>query len=208
MFRLLLQPVIACFVLAALAGSARGEVTAAEVKEAIENGCKFLEKQQDPDGNWSEYDGEPGGLTAVCTLALLNSGRTKDDPVVAKAPGLSGAEIESGADLFRIADDHGLRPGRSGGQEAGHHALANWLEAHQMRDNDTKGGWTYSERTAAGPTTATANSPCSGCTKPSVSASRSATRPGSSRLTTGRSPACRAPMADSAMTSAIRRRAA
>src|SRR5262245_28074412 len=71
--------------MAALPRSARGEITAAQVKESIEEGCKFLEKQQNPDGNWPEYEGEPGGLTALCTLALLNSGRTKEDPHVAKA---------------------------------------------------------------------------------------------------------------------------
>jgi hypothetical protein len=126
--------------------AARAEVTAAQVKESIEAGCKYLEGQQHPDGYWSEYDGEPGGLTALCTLALLNCGRTKDDPHVAKA--LTYLERKSNPGrtysaslmimVFAQADPKGKKVAIS--------RLAGWLEAHQVRDNDTKGGWTYSER--------------------------------------------------------------
>ena len=130
----------------AFANSSRGEVTAAQVKEAIETGCKFLEKQQNPDGNWPEYEGEPGGLTALCTLALLNSGRTKGDPTVAKALAYLERKSNPGrtysASLmimaFAQADPKAYKLSIT--------RLANWLEAHQIRDNDTKGGWTYSER--------------------------------------------------------------
>src|SRR5439155_9163241 len=64
---------------------ARGEVTASQVKEAIEKGAAYLEKQQRPEGRWSEYESEPGGGTAVCTLALLSAGRTAEDESVRRA---------------------------------------------------------------------------------------------------------------------------
>src|SRR4051794_28791289 len=64
----------------------RGEVTAEQVNVAIKNGVAYLEKMQSPDGRWAEYPmGGTGGTTALCTLALLNSGRTPADESVRKA---------------------------------------------------------------------------------------------------------------------------
>src|SRR5687768_7869957 len=64
----------------------RAEVTAAQVDEAIRTGTAYLLKRQDKaTGSWTEYKGEPGGLTALATLALLNSGVPKDDPQVKAA---------------------------------------------------------------------------------------------------------------------------
>src|SRR5947207_12205902 len=65
---------------------ALAEVTAAQVNAAIARGVAFLEKQQKPGGQWTEYSTEPdGGQTALITLALLRSGRTMSDPSVKKA---------------------------------------------------------------------------------------------------------------------------
>ncbi|HEX5105975.1 MAG TPA: DUF4159 domain-containing protein [Pirellulaceae bacterium] len=130
----------------ARADFAGAEITAAQVKESIDSGCKYLISQQHPDGFWPEYDGEPGGLTALCTMALLNSGRSKDDPVVAKALAYLERKSNPGRTysaslmimVFAQADPVGKKLAIT--------RLANWLEAHQVRDNDTKGGWTYSER--------------------------------------------------------------
>src|SRR5438132_12855675 len=78
--------------IAVIAGSlfmgrpARGEVTAAQVNEAINQGVAFLEKRQRPDGRWVETtDAEPYGGTALITLALLSCGRTASDASVKKA---------------------------------------------------------------------------------------------------------------------------
>src|SRR4051794_40850944 len=74
--------VAACLVSTA---STRADVTAAQVNAAIEGGLAFLEKQQRPDGRWDEYESQPGGQTALATLALLNCGRTPKDDSVRKA---------------------------------------------------------------------------------------------------------------------------
>src|SRR5687768_10672820 len=69
-----------------IARSASAEVTAAQVDEAIRTGTAYLLKRQDRvTGNWTEYKGEPGGLTALVTLALLNSGVPASDPQVQAA---------------------------------------------------------------------------------------------------------------------------
>src|SRR5262245_10282785 len=64
---------------------ARAEVTAEQVNAAINSGVAFLEKQQRPDGRWTDHESEPGGATALCTLALLNCGRQPTDPSVKRA---------------------------------------------------------------------------------------------------------------------------
>lgn len=131
---------------AVIPGVARAEITAAQVKESIEQGCKYLEGQQHPDGHWTDHPGEPGGLTALCTLALLNCGRTKDDPRVKNAldylNGMTNPERTYSVSLmimaFAQADPIKYRLKITG--------LAKWLEARQIRDGDAKGGWTYSSR--------------------------------------------------------------
>lgn len=64
---------------------ARAEVTAEQVREAIDRGVAYLQREQQPDGSWKDPPGYPGGVTALCTLALLNCGVTADDPHVQSA---------------------------------------------------------------------------------------------------------------------------
>src|SRR5438128_762846 len=63
----------------------RADVTAEQVNAAIKSGIAFLERQQQPSGAWSEMPTEPRGVTALCTLALLNCGRTTEDESVKRA---------------------------------------------------------------------------------------------------------------------------
>jgi prenyltransferase/squalene oxidase-like repeat protein len=133
---------ILCFVL-----PLRAEVTAAAVDESIRAGVKFLLDRQDKaSGSWTEYPGEPGGLTALVTLALLNCGESKDDPRIAKAldylERMPDPQQTYSTSLqimaFCQADPakYKLKIAR----------LARWLEGHQIRaaGNDGKGGWSYS----------------------------------------------------------------
>src|SRR5262245_17720261 len=61
-----------------------------KVRKAIDNGVRFLKKQQSPQGTWegvvlnvlADMD---GGQTALATLALLNCGVKPDDPAVEKS---------------------------------------------------------------------------------------------------------------------------
>ena len=65
--------------------STLGQITPEQVSKALQRGVGFLKDQQHPAGNWSENQTNPGGITALCTLALLNSGLTTDDPSVKSA---------------------------------------------------------------------------------------------------------------------------
>ena len=60
-------------------------VDAKQVRGAIDRGIAYLRREQLPRGNWNDLDTYPGGVTALCPLALLHSGVTADDPTVSKA---------------------------------------------------------------------------------------------------------------------------
>ena len=61
------------------------EITAEQVRQSIERGVAFLKRQQRADGSWAEYPSQAGGITSLCTLALLNSGADPDDESVRRA---------------------------------------------------------------------------------------------------------------------------
>jgi hypothetical protein len=62
----------------------QGDVTAEQVRKAIDGGVAYLLGQQRNDGSWPDY-GPSGGLSALCTLALLNAGAEPDDERIQKA---------------------------------------------------------------------------------------------------------------------------
>jgi hypothetical protein len=117
-------------------------IDATQVMGSIERGVAFLKREQQPRGNWPEFPGYDGGVTALCTLALLNSGTPADDPSVRQALAyLRGLEpdktytvalqtmalcaAEPKRDLLRIRRN------------------VQWLEAHQNKDGQRKGAWSY-----------------------------------------------------------------
>lgn len=61
-------------------------LTAEQVREAISGGVKYLlEEQNQARGTWNDLAPYPGGVTALCTLALLNSGVEPSNPQIQSA---------------------------------------------------------------------------------------------------------------------------
>lgn len=100
MWKTLLTSGLACglAVLLALPGRAQQparpgkveEELVEKVRKAIDNGVRFLKKQQTPQGNWEDVvigvlADMDGGRTALATLALLNCGVKPDDPSISRA---------------------------------------------------------------------------------------------------------------------------
>ena len=50
------------------------------MNDAIDDGVDFMFSRQEADGHWQDLTGFPGGVPALCTLALLNAGVETDDP--------------------------------------------------------------------------------------------------------------------------------
>ena len=69
---------------AARAAPDAGDVSGAQVREAVRNGVRALKVRQLPDGTWPEHN-QPGGMTCLATLALLQAGQTPDAPAVRAA---------------------------------------------------------------------------------------------------------------------------
>ena len=64
---------------------ARADVDPAAVQRSIDRGIGFLKKTQNERGGWSEFRTQSCGLSALCTLALLNAGVERDDPDMVRA---------------------------------------------------------------------------------------------------------------------------
>lgn len=129
----------------------RAEVTAAAVLEAIQGGQNYLLSQQHPTrGNWPEHQGQPGGMTALCVLALVNSGMDPTSEPVQRAveylldlplPGRTYAvsvQIMALAAVDPVA--HRVEIERR----------ARWLEASQVTDGARSGSWAYSSKEGRG----------------------------------------------------------
>ena len=74
-----------CMIVASATPQAEAQISAEKVNRAIKSGILFLKNHQKFNGDFATYQAEPGGACALCTLALLNAGVPKDDPVIVKA---------------------------------------------------------------------------------------------------------------------------
>jgi hypothetical protein len=61
------------------------ELDVATVNRSLNRGVEYLRRTQNEQGGWEEFGGQSCGLSALCTLALLNCGLTRDDPTIVKA---------------------------------------------------------------------------------------------------------------------------
>lgn len=123
-----------------------GRADAAQVQQSIDRGISYLRSTQNARGGWKEHLGQTGGLSALCTLALLTAGVPADDPAIVKAMAylrdlqpsetysvslqtLVFCQVGSPGDLARIQRN------------------VKWLENEQLRGDgigdDRLGGWGY-----------------------------------------------------------------
>ena len=81
---------------------------AEQVQTAIDRAVTYLKRQQNNNGTWPDHPGNiGGGITALCTLALLNAGVPPDDEKIQKSL-IVLARPHASADLRRGAADDGL----------------------------------------------------------------------------------------------------
>jgi hypothetical protein len=130
--------------------AARGEIDAEQVRQAIDAGVNKLLDAQADDGTWTEvHTNMPGGVTALCTLALLTSGVSIDDPKIQRAltllrklhphmtytnslQTLVMCAAEPKKDLLHIQEN------------------VRWLESQQLRDGPKRGAWGYGNKQGSG----------------------------------------------------------
>lgn len=123
---------------------AANDIDARTVNEAIDAAAEFLLSRQTPTGAWEEWPGQPAGLSGLCALAVLNSGKKPSDPRVSKALDYLVAqkpEMVYASSLIVMALCAADPEGKRYGEAIRKHAK--WLESVQVQSGNGKGGWTY-----------------------------------------------------------------
>jgi hypothetical protein len=82
---LLTVATLVAMLLGPIVGNLRAEITAEQVRNSIDLGVKYLKSRQRRNGGWINSTQYPGGITALCTLALLNSGVEPSDECIQNA---------------------------------------------------------------------------------------------------------------------------
>jgi len=119
-----------------------GSIDVTAVQRAIERGVDYLRNRQLSSGMWNDYATAPAGVTALCTLALLNSGVPPDDAKVSKALSvLRGLK----SDRTYVVALQTMVLCQATPKRDGFLIQQNvkWLEAAQCARGPEKGGWHY-----------------------------------------------------------------
>jgi len=131
------------FLATAVQAQSDQEVTAARLK-----GVEFIKSQQLDDGSW-EFEGHPVGITALCTLALLENGIPVSDPVIRKGRTFVVEESDKLKSTYDLALAI-LLLSRIGDRED--KQLIRRFAARLIAGQSTTGGWSYNCPLAAAST--------------------------------------------------------
>lgn len=139
-----LKALVAAIVVAVLVGPGplRGDVAPQQVRESMDRAVAFLAAQQNANGSWPDHPAYNGGITALCTLALLNSGIEPQNEQMQRAleflralPPAQTYVVALQTMVFCAAEPKkDLLYIRRG---------AKWLEETQITTGERKGGWSY-----------------------------------------------------------------
>ncbi len=130
--------------------AARADVSAEEVRRAIDRAVGYLRREEKGRGHWGDTAYYPGGVSALCTLALLEAGVPTDDPLVQRAlnnlrsvdtPKVYVQSLQ--LMVFCRAGQVTDRPRIRG--------KVRWLESVQVTEGRGRGGWGYPGETRADP---------------------------------------------------------
>jgi hypothetical protein len=121
---------------------ARADLSADQVRTAIERAIGYLEQSQADDGTWPDYQGQPGGITALCTLALLNAGVDAEEEHVQRA--LANLRHHRSQQTYVVA----LQTMVLCRAEPEHDRMligrnVEWLEKTQIPSGPRRGAWSY-----------------------------------------------------------------
>ncbi len=125
------------------------EISPEQVRTSIDRAVAYLKRQQNNNGTWPDQPAYAGGITALCTLALVNAGVPLDDEKLARSlkylRGLGPSQTyvvslqtmvlcaaEPRKDLLLIQRN------------------VKWLEETQVTSGDRKGAWAYPAGPAGG----------------------------------------------------------
>ena len=125
---------------------ARADITADQVRQSIERAIGYLKREQRDDGNgggaWPDWQTNAGGMTSLCTLALLNAGVPTSDETIQRAlrhlRGLPPEWTYAAAlqtMVFCAAEPEA--------DAVNIQRLVRWFESTQIKSGPNRGAWSY-----------------------------------------------------------------
>lgn len=147
MTRPVTSAIAACLVLLSCVGPAAAQDAPSErvITAARLRGIEFLKSKQLTDGSW-EFTGHPVGITALCTLALLENGLPINDPAIEKGHRFVKRNID---DVTQTYDCTLAILLLSRIDEIGNKSEIRTLAARLVAGQVSSGGWTYSNPKAS-----------------------------------------------------------
>jgi len=134
------------------------ELDARTVNLSIDRAVNFLLATRDKEKySWPDHPGYPGGLTALCALAILNSGVPASDerirPTLDHLCAIGKPSMVYSSSLIVMALSAAYPTAKAEKRaiyaaRIKEHAL--WLQAVQISDGEKKGGWRYSKGSGGG----------------------------------------------------------
>ncbi len=118
------------------------DVDPQKVSRAIDRAINYIRQQQKPDGSWTEQIGFPGGVTSLCTLALIEAGVPTKDPSIQNA--LKNIRLVAPERTYNVALQT-MALARAG-DPADRFILqrnVQSLERTQQQEGPGRGGWGY-----------------------------------------------------------------
>ncbi|TWT90964.1 Prenyltransferase and squalene oxidase repeat protein [Pseudobythopirellula maris] len=118
---------------------------AARVLLAIDRGVEYIRREQTPRGSWPELTGYPGGVTSLCTLALLSAGVEPTDPSIRRALDYLRS-IETSKTYTVAMQTMALAAAEPKRDLVTIQRNVRWLEVAQVKDDaERAGSWTYDQ---------------------------------------------------------------
>ena len=118
------------------------DISPEQVRNAIDRGVAYLKQSQADNGTWTDMLGQPGGVTALCTLALLNAGVDPQDEQIQRSlkylrklrPHTTYVASLQTMVLCRAEPEKDqVLIGRN----------VEWIESNQIREGPRTGAWSY-----------------------------------------------------------------
>ncbi len=121
---------------------AAADIRPEEVRRAISQGVKYLKDEQFANGSWPEHQGMVGGVTGLCTLALLNAGVPPEDRNVSEALKYV-RKLKSNRTYVVALQTMVLCKAEPERDRVKIGVNVGWLEETQVKGGPGKGAWSY-----------------------------------------------------------------
>jgi hypothetical protein len=135
------------------------DISPEQVRNSIDRAVSFLKRQQNNNGTWPDHPAFVGGITGLCTLALLNAGVDVQDETMQKplaylrslaaantSHAVRGAPTQTYVVSLQTMVFCAAEPKKD---LLLIRRLAKWLEDSQLLSGEGKGGWSYPSAAAA-----------------------------------------------------------